>query len=165
MFAWLNFKKSSYHLWSLSCLLYRPFPFSISFSQWILAGIRSPMGSSRFTTVSHRAVQSGKEPEVGSSSSCWRCVTVMVDRLDDQCGCRILDTGDQVFFVFLVASELVLGTRMHMKLRELESVSVRFHHWHVFILYPRDVPGLRGILQGDLPSRSWVLFPMGRSLP
>lgn len=46
-------------------------------------------------------IQSGKEPEVRQFFFLLAvCHTVMVDRLDGECGCRILDTGDQVFFVF-----------------------------------------------------------------
>ena len=62
-------------------------------------------------------IQSGKEPEVQQFFFLLAvCHTVMVDRLDGECGCRISDTGDQfLFFLFLVDRELVLGTRMRMK--------------------------------------------------
>lgn len=62
-------------------------------------------------------IQSGKQPEVQQFFFLLAmCHTVMADRLNGECGCRISDTGDQFLFcLFLVDRELVLGTRMHMK--------------------------------------------------
>ena len=58
-------------------------------------------------------IQLGKEPEVQQFFFLLAvCHTVMVDRLDGECGSRISDTGDQFFLVY---GELVLGTQMHIK--------------------------------------------------
>lgn len=41
---------------------------------------------------------------------------------------------------------------------QLEHASVRFQLQHIFTLSPIEVHGLHGVLQGALPSRSYILF-------
>lgn len=59
-----------------SSVLNDHFSFSVSFSQWILAGMRSPMGSLNFTTITSLSRSSrGSSRRCNSSSSCWPCAT------------------------------------------------------------------------------------------
>lgn len=168
MFAWRHsFREQVLSLVKPeSSVLNDRFSFSVSFSPWILAGIRSPMGSLHFTTIISLSKSSrGRSPRCSSSSSCWQSVTRSWrtgSMVSVAVAARTPETG---FSFFSWQGTRAWDSNAHEELCELEVFELGFNSWHVFILYPREVPGLRGFLQGDLPSRSWILFPTGRSLP